>query len=169
MDERQQTHAQHTPQEHRPKNVIRAHKEAARQGQHGTNARIAVWLTEHVGTMMTAYLFAAIGIGSLVGVFTGNTFLALLFGSLSSYFLQLVLLPILSVGQNVLNEHNELLAQEQYQTTMKSYSDLEAIMTHLSQQDAAITGIEEKVLAILEKLEQPAARKRTKSVQQTDG
>lgn len=158
-----------TPQAHQPHNVIRAHKEAAKQGQHGMNARIAVWLTEHVGSMMTAYLFAAIGIGSLVGVFTGNTFLALLFGSLSSYFLQLVLLPILSVGQNVLNEHNELIAEEQYETTMKSYHDLEAILTHLDAQDARIGEMDARLLAILEKLEQPAARKRAKPAPQTDG
>lgn len=167
MDEKQTRYTE-LKRPHAPRNVIRAHKEAAKQGKQGFNVRLAVWLTEHTGSMACAYLFAAIGIGSLVGVFTGNTFLALLFGSLSSYFLQLVLLPVLSLGQNILNEHNELLAQEQFETTQQSYQDIESIMAHLSQQDAAIAGIEEKVLALLEKLEQPVPRKRARPAQQTD-
>lgn len=51
--------------------------------------------------MWAAYIFAAIGIGSLAGVLTGNATLGLVCGALSSYFLQLVLLPLLMVGQNL--------------------------------------------------------------------
>ena len=63
------------------------------------NERIAKWVTEHVATMTCAWIFLAIGIGSLIGVVTGNTTLALLFGAVSSYILQLVLLPIIMVAQ----------------------------------------------------------------------
>jgi hypothetical protein len=99
------------------------------------NEQLAVWLTKHTGTMLCAYIFAGIGVGSLVGVFTNNTFLAALFGSISSYFLQLVLLPILSVGQNVLSRHAELQADEQFHATMRTLHDIEQVARHLDAQD----------------------------------
>lgn len=124
---------QHTMYPHKPRNVNHIHR--AEQEAGGFNTRVAVWLTKNVGTMQCAYLFAGIGIGSLVGVATGSVVLAAVFGSLSSYFLQLVLLPILSVGQNVLGRHQELQADETFKTSQRSFHDIEEIMAHLSAQD----------------------------------
>jgi hypothetical protein len=124
---------QHTAHPHRPRNVNHVHQRE--QEAAGFNTRIAVWLTKNVGTMQCAYVFAGIGIGSLVGVATNNVVLAAVFGSLSSYFLQLVLLPILSVGQNVLGRHQELQADEMFKTSQRSFHDIEEIMAHLSAQD----------------------------------
>ena len=124
---------QHTAHRHQPRNVNQMHRRE--QQAAGFNTRVAVWLTKNVGTMQCAYIFAGIGIGSLVGVATNNVVLAALFGSLSSYFLQLVLLPILSVGQNVLGRHAELQADEMFNTSQRSFKDIEEIMAHLSTQD----------------------------------
>ena len=118
---------------HQPRNVNHVHRKE--QEAAGFNTRVAVWLTKNVGTMQCAYVFAGIGIGSLVGVATGNVVLAAVFGSISSYFLQLVLLPILSVGQNVLGRHQELQADEMFKTSQRSFNDIEEIMAHLSAQD----------------------------------
>ncbi len=71
------------------------------------NEKIALWTVEHVGTMACAWLFLAIGVGSLIGVLTGNTTLALVFGAVSSYILQLVLLPIIMVGQSLQNNRHD--------------------------------------------------------------
>jgi hypothetical protein len=54
---------------------------------------VALWITDHTSTMECAALFTGIGIGSLVDVFTGNATLAATCGSVSSYLLQLVMLP----------------------------------------------------------------------------
>lgn len=124
------------PHPYQPRNVNARHKAELQQA--GFNTRVAVWLTRNVGTMQCAYIFAGIGIGSLIGVFTNNVFLAALFGSVSSYFLQLVLLPVLSVGQNVLGRHAELLAEEQYQTTMRTYHELQQQQAHLNAQDVEL-------------------------------
>ena len=124
---------QHTAHPHQPRNVNHVHKRE--QQESGFNTRVAVWLTKNVGTMQCAYIFAGIGIGSLIGVFTNSVFLAALFGSVSSYFLQLVLLPILSVGQNVLGRHAELQSDEMFKTSQHSFHDIEEIMAHLSAQD----------------------------------
>jgi hypothetical protein len=127
---------QHSAYRHQPRNVNQLHRKE--QETAGFNTRVAVWLTKNVGTMQCAYLFAGIGIGSLVGVATNNVVLAAVFGSLSSYFLQLVLLPILSVGQNVLGRHQELQSDEMFKTSQRSFHDIEEIMAHLSAQDAEL-------------------------------
>jgi hypothetical protein len=127
------THEKHP---HTPRNPNARH--AQEHAAAGLNATIAIWLTKHVGTMACAYVFAGIGIGSLVGVFTGSVFLAALFGSVSSYFLQLVLLPVLSVGQNVLSRHSELMAEEMYHNTLRLLHENAEAAKHLAAQDAEL-------------------------------
>lgn len=145
----------HEPHTHTPQNVnaqlaeTRAKQIAASAREHGVtpswrlrlaevNERLAVWLTKHTGSMACAWLFAGIGVGSLIGVFTNNVFLAALFGSISSYFLQLVLLPVLSVGQNVLSRHAELQADEQFHATQRTLHESQQTMKHLDAQDAEL-------------------------------
>ena len=89
--------------------------------------RIAVKITESVGTMICVYIFCIIGIGSLIGVITNNTYLALLCGAVSSYFLQLVLLPLLMLGQNLQQRHQEMLAEEDFQTNVKAELEVEEL------------------------------------------
>ena len=124
----------HEPHQHQPRNVNDVQKAELQ----GFNTRLAVWLTRNVGTMACAYLFAVIGIAGLIGAFTDNASLVLIFGSISSYFLQLVLLPVILVGGNVLNRHQELQAEETFQTSQHSFHDIEQIMQHLSAQDAEL-------------------------------
>ncbi len=128
---------QHKPYAHLPRNVNKVHQ-AERLG---LNDRIAVFISKRVGSMVCAYIFAGIGIASLVGALTENALLALTFGALSSYFLQLVLLPIIMVGQNVQARHSELQADESYHATMKTCDDSEQIMAHLSAQDEQLVAI----------------------------
>lgn len=139
----------HEPHRHQPRNVNQLH--AAEQAEKGFNTRLAVTLTRYTGTMWTAYLFAGIGIGSLVGVFTNNVYLALLCGSISSYFLQLVLLPIIMTGQNVLGRKAELQADEAFKTTMSTYHDIEQVMQHLCAQDTELLRHAKMLEHLLEK------------------
>ena len=48
---------------------------------------------------------------------------------------QLLLMPLIMVGQSILSKHAEMRADEQYKTTLTSYQDLEHIMEHLDAQD----------------------------------
>ena len=116
------------------------------------NDRIAVFISRNVGTMLCAYLFGLIGIGSLVGVFTNNLLLALICGSLSSYFIQLVLLPIIMVGQNVAGRHSELMADETFKTTQDTYRMLEQLVGHLHAQDAVLLHLRQTQALVLDKL-----------------
>src|SRR5262249_53343681 len=128
---------QHNPLTHKPRNVNVLHK--AEQEAGGVNTRIAVALTKGVGTMWTAYSFAVLAIVGLLAILgLLPPLVALLVVWASQTFIQLVMLPILSVGQNVLGRHAELMADEQFNTTMNSYHAVEEIMQHLSAQDAEL-------------------------------
>lgn len=48
---------------------------------------------------------------------------------------QLPLMIVIMVGQGLLGRKQELQSEEQYNTTMKTYHDIEQIMQHLSAQD----------------------------------
>jgi len=137
----------HEPHPHQPRNINLVHQAE----QQGFNTRLAVWLTKNVGTMACAYLFTVIGIAGLIGAFTNNVTLVLIFGSISSYFLQLVLLPVILVGSNVLNRHQELQAEETFQTTQHSFQDIEQVMQHLSAQDAELLRHAKMLEHLLEK------------------
>jgi uncharacterized membrane protein len=134
----------YTPHPHQPRNINKLHKEE--QASAGINARIAVALTKRVGTMWTAYSFAVlaiIGLFAILGLLT--PIVALLVAWLSQTFIQLVLLPIIMVGQNVLGRHAELIAEEQYNTIQKTCADIESVMKHLDDQDALILKIVQKL------------------------
>ncbi len=125
------------PHQHQPRNVNRLHE--AEQAASGFNTRLAVALTKGVGTMWTAYIFVVLAVIGLFGLLGWlNPFTFLLATWVSQQFLQLVLLPVIMVGQNVLGRKAELLADEQFRTTMSAYHDIEEIMQHLSAQDAEL-------------------------------
>jgi len=79
-------------------------------GRPSLNDRIALWVVKHVSTMYCAYLFVGIGVGAIVGTLF-NWQIGILCGVFSSQFIQLVLLPIIMVGQDLLqkqsSEHHE--------------------------------------------------------------
>jgi len=134
---------------HVPRNVNALHK--AEQAAAGFNTRFAVGLTQRVGTMWTAYTFAVLAI---IGLFAILGLLAplvvLLVAWVSQTFIQLVLLPIIMVGQNVLGRKSELQADEQFNTTQKSYHDIEQIMQHLSAQDDEILKQSHMIIHLLQ-------------------
>jgi uncharacterized membrane protein len=140
----------HEPHQHQPRNINLV--QAAERAAGGFNEKLAIWLTKSVGTMWTAYAFtmiAVIGLFAILGVF--NPVVALLVAWASQTLIQLVLLPVIMVGQNVLGRKAELQADEQYRTTMSTYHDIEQIMQHLSAQDAELLRHAKMLIHLLEK------------------
>ena len=140
----------HEPHQHQPRNVNLLHE--AEKAASGFNTRVAVGLTKGVGTMWTAYTFAVlavIGLFGILGLLNNNV--AILVAWTSQTFLQLVFLPIILVGQNVLGRKAELQADEQFHTTMSTYHDIEQIMQHLSDQDAELLHHTKMLIQLLEK------------------
>lgn len=76
--------------------------------------RLALWMANSMGTMACFYIFCGIGIGALVGILTGNILLGLGLGSFSSNVIQLVSLPILSIGQRLQSKQSAARADHQH-------------------------------------------------------
>jgi hypothetical protein len=115
------TIANDQPELLKPRLVSRAE---IRKLVHGTgainefNSRFAVLITKSVGTMWCAYLFVLISLVSLPDAIhafqQGDNFVAVSW--LSQSFLQLVLLPIIIVGQNVTAAAQDARAEADHET-----------------------------------------------------
>lgn len=142
----------HPHYSHTLRNINKIHKE---ENLSSFNQKFAVFLTKNVGSMYTAYAFAVlalIGLLSILGVINPTT--ALLVTWLSQTFIQLVLLPVIMVGQNVLNKHSELQADETFKVSQKSFHDIEHIIKHLDAQDKELLKQTEILLSTVKKVEE---------------
>lgn len=100
--------------------------ERAKAGPHvthdehiGFNGRIAILITNTVGTMWCAYAFAALALVSLPDAIKGGT--ATLIAWIAQTFLQLVLLSVIMVGQKVSAAASDKQA-------LQTYKDAEALL-----------------------------------------
>ena len=87
------------------------------QRANGINAKIAVFLTNIVGSMWCAYLFGAIALVGLGPALQpgGEGIIAWI----AQTFLQLVLLSVIMVGQNVQSQASDLRSQHTYDDTVE--------------------------------------------------
>lgn len=79
----------------------------------GFNGRLALLITNMVGTMWCAYLFAIIALISLPAAIQGGT--STLISWIAQTFLQLVLLSVIMVGQKVAAQASDKQAQQTYE------------------------------------------------------
>lgn len=70
-----------------------------------------------------------------------------------SNLIQLLLLPLIMVGQNLLNRHAELRAAADFEVNQKAEQEIEAVLLHLEHQAAEIEHQGELILQILGRLE----------------
>jgi hypothetical protein len=115
------------------------------------NARFGLRITLVVGTMWCAYLFTVIALFALPSAIKQGTYFIVVW--LSSSFLQLVLLPIIIVGQNIQATAADKRAEETYKDAEAVLKEAEEIQKHLLAQDEAIS----EIVARLEKLVGPPA------------
>jgi hypothetical protein len=103
---------------HRPRLVLShdVHPQIHGTGVMGRfNTRLALVITKSVGTMWVAYLFAALALISLpAAIASGETIVIVAW--IAQTFLQLVLLPIIIVGQNVIQAANDARAEADHET-----------------------------------------------------
>jgi hypothetical protein len=112
------------------------------------NNRIGLGITKRVGTMWAAYIFMALTLVSLpAAIATGNTLVIV--GWVAQTFLQLVLLPIIIVGQNLQAHESEKRAIATYEDAGAILEEAKEIQNHLSDQDKALTHLVER-MSVLE-------------------
>lgn len=102
------------------------------------NAKVGLRITVIVGTMWCAYVFAAIALVSLPDNVHSTQNLILW---ISSSFLQLILLPIIIVGQNIQAQASDKRAEDTYKDADAVLHEAREIQKHLAAQDAQIAEI----------------------------
>ncbi|HLN15869.1 MAG TPA: hypothetical protein VK277_03850 [Acidimicrobiales bacterium] len=111
------------------------------------NARVGLFITVVVGTMWCAYLFTCISLVALPSAINSHNF-TIIVAWLSSYFLQLVLLPIIIVGQNIQARAADKRAEDTYKDADAVLHEALQIQLHLKAQDTAISDILDRVNAL---------------------
>jgi len=101
------------------------------------NARVGVRITVIVGTMWCAYAFTLLALVSAPSAFASGNSLVMV-AWIAQTFLQLVLLPIIIVGQNVQASAADARAQATYDDATAILSEVRQIQTHLLAQDAQL-------------------------------
>ena len=104
------------------------------------NSKIGLKITLIVGTMWCAYLFTVLALVSAPSAFSSGNMLIIV-GWIAQTFLQLVLLPIIIVGQNVQSAAADARSQATYDDAAAVLEEAKQIQAHLAAQDAAIERI----------------------------
>jgi hypothetical protein len=103
------------------------------------NAKFGLKITVVVGTMWAAYLFTVLALFALPDAIRQGTYFVVVW--LSSSFLQLVLLPIIIVGQNIQARASDTRADETYKDAEAVLKEAAMIQEHLTKQDELISRI----------------------------
>jgi len=100
----------------------------------GLNGRVGLFITTVVGTMWAAYLFTLLALISFPSAITsGNSIIIVAW--IAQTFLQLVLLPIIIVGQNIQAKASDRRAEETYKDAEAVLHECVQIQQHLAKQD----------------------------------
>ena len=131
---------------HKPKLVLNrnAHKVVHGDNPIGRfNTRVAVIITKSVGSMWMAYLFALISLVALPAAIMSHDPIIIV-AWISQAFLQLVLLPIIIVGQNVQAEASDARALNDHETLIAIHTLTSEIHTINEQQSKILELLKEK-------------------------
>ena len=106
------------PEQHLQHRLVLSHDSHETVHGTGTVARFNTWLavkiTKTVGTMWIAYLFALIALVSLPAAIQSRNVIIII-AWIAQTFFQLVLLPIIIVGQNVIQATNDARAEADHE------------------------------------------------------
>ena len=109
--------------------------------------RIAIWITEHVGTMG---FFMIILIWTIVWLSWNiiatkplqfDPFPGFVLWLFISNVIQIVLMPLIMIGQNLQGRHSEIRAEADFEVNVKAEREIETILTHLENQNELILRI----------------------------
>lgn len=105
---------------HTPQLVLNKHVHTAVHGDSAMgrfNTKVAVKVTTAVGSMWCAYVFALLALISLPAAIASGSPIIIV-GWVAQTFLQLVLLPIIIVGQNVQAAASDARAESDHETLL---------------------------------------------------
>ena len=117
----------------------------------GQLEKLAVWITEHVGTM--AFFLLILG---WTVIWLGWNFLApprlqfdppmgFVFWLFISNMIQIFLMPLIMIGQNLQGRHAELRAENDYNVNVRAEREVMAVLHHLEYQNALLLAMVRKL------------------------
>lgn len=134
---------EHVPHPHIAERRVRGPAKTSDQAT-SVNARIALRITAVVGTMLAAYAFTALALISLPAAISSHD-LIIIVAWVAQTFLQLVLLPIIMVGQNVQGKAADQRAADTYKDAEAILQECLQLQAHLQGQDAVLSSLMERL------------------------
>jgi uncharacterized membrane protein len=125
--------------------------------------RVALFITVHIGSFgffliilgWTILWLAWNTLGPSEGRFDpAPAFVLWLF---ISNMIQILLMPLIMVGQNLLSRHAEFRAESDFDVNVKAEKEIEAVLMHLEEQSRHLERQGELILQILNHLQSPSA------------
>jgi uncharacterized membrane protein len=118
---------------------------------------LACWITDRVGTMgffLIVLIWTVVWLAWNLLVPRSLQFdppMAFAFWLFISNLIQLLLMPLIMVGQNVQGRHSELRADNDLEVNIKAEQEIEVILQHLEYQNAILIAMVEKLGVDFEK------------------
>jgi uncharacterized membrane protein len=109
--------------------------------------RLAVWITDHVGTMgffMIILVWTVVWLGWNICApkdLQFDPYPAFVLWLFISNMIQIFLMPLIMIGQNLQGKHSELRAESDYEVNIKAEREIETILMHLENQNELILKI----------------------------
>jgi uncharacterized membrane protein len=113
--------------------------------------RVAVWITDHVGSMgffIIIFCWTMLWLGwNALGPKTlrFDPYPAFVLWLFLSNMIQIFLMPLIMVGQNLQSRHSEARAESDFEVNVKAEREIEAILLHLETQAEKI----ERILEVI--------------------
>ena len=123
----------------------------------GANGKIALIITAIVGTMWCAYIFTIIALISLPSALSSGQAIVII-AWIAQTFLQLVLLPIIIVGQNIQGKAADKRSEQTYKDAEAILSECLQLQAHLQAQDTVLDDVVAHVKEHHEELQKLSAR-----------
>ncbi len=107
------------------------------------NTKVAIVITQAVGSMWCAYAFAIFDLISLPDAIRAGV--AAIVSWVAQTFLQLVLLSVIMVGQNVQAAAADKRSEATFDDASATLQEVSSLQSHLAAQDALLARIAEKL------------------------
>ncbi len=112
----------------------------------GMNGKVALIITAIIGTMWAAYLFTILALISLPAAITSGSVITIV-AWVAQTFIQLVLLPIIIVGQNIQGKAADKRSEQTYKDAEAILSECLQLQQHLQAQDKILDDVVQHVKA----------------------
>src|SRR5579864_4309585 len=123
----------------------------------GINGHVALIITAVVGTMWCAYVFTLISLVSLPDAIKSGSLITII-SWIAQTFIQLVLLPIIIVGQNIQGKAADKRSEQTYKDAEAILSECMQLQSHLQAQDVVLDTVVAHVKQHHAELQKLAAR-----------